>query len=316
MKKILLVVVVLLFVSVLFVGCSGGNSGSNPKNEPKVASLEVHVTDQSGDAVSEASVLMEDLNKLTNSEGKVTFENVKPGTYKITARKDDFEDQTKIVNVEAGNNKTVVLSINKKENKIGATEIESLSKTKSYKLVAEMLEDGKSNGKFVVFSDNYGKDQHFLVYNDKGGVELEVVMVNDKARVKSGDNGKWMDMPATAVKAMTNATIGMAENAVNGLVTEFNEVVKDSKGTVTYSIKKMGTETVNGYSTVKYRFSGEGSTQEESGKVTADMWIVNSGKFKGYMTLVEIKSMSNNEKPAEMKINITDIGNDMHISMP
>ncbi len=313
-RKVLIAVIVLLFVSVLFVGC-GGKSGSsvNPQeNKPKTATLVIRVTDGNGSPIDSAGVTVYGSKVTTNSNGEVTVKNLKPGNYTVDVEKEGYENASEDVNILAGDSKRVAFTLDKKEN---TDTLKSLSKLKSYKATIEMKsENSNDSSKTVMIQDDYGKSERITVYGKDGKVQLDVYVVGDKAKMKSGDGDKWQNLPANSAQMFTKTAIQFAEGVMNSTTKEYNDTIigKDSA----YSIKREGSETMNGYRTNKYHISAKVTSGKDKGHMDAYIWVINSGSYKDYTTRMEVTTLSSEDGKAVLDINLTGIGKDMHISMP
>ncbi len=311
MKKIIILLLVVTLSAFIFAGCGGGSSNSSaPQPKPKTGSVTVIVKDSDGNALSGASVSMGTLSGMTNESGEYAFKGVKPGNYTLKASKDGYENSEKDIALKEGDNLSVTLVMKKKA---APEEMKDYSKVKSYKLVMEMTSGNNKSGKFILIRDDYGKKQHLIVYNPDGGKEAEIYVVGDKAKIFSG--GKWMEVPSSQISMLSDQYLGFAGSLINELRKNYNESIKTPVGSVSYGIKRMGEESVNGYSCTKYRFKSKESTSSGSTSGTADIWIINSGPYKGYATRIVMTSATNG-KTETWTINFTDFGKDMGIKLP
>lgn len=114
MKKIIIII-----LSILTLSLSSCNSDDDNGDTSTTATVKVNVTVEGLGAIEGVSVVLVELitdseiqEKVTNSEGKVTFENISPGTYNVggwyiptqdeehIGQSDNFqliEDQTKTI---------------------------------------------------------------------------------------------------------------------------------------------------------------------------------------------------------------------------
>lgn len=309
MKKIIILAVVIMLIGGLLAGCGKGTNPAPPK--PKTSNVTVTVNDEDGNAISSVELTMGDYSGKTGDDGKYVFNDVKAGNYTIKATKEGYEDGSEDIAVTAGEDKTVTITLKKVKQ---AEKLKDYSTLKSYKAVMEMKsEDSSENSKFVVMQDNYGKSQHLIGY-ENGKKQFELYVVGDKAKIFS--NGTWLEVPAGQIGAFTASYANLFKNMIDQIETDYNGWVKSPNGNASYRIRKIGTETVNGYSTTKYHFSGEETTENEKTVGTADIWIINRGPYKDYMTRMIVTSTSSTGEKDTLTINATDFGKDMGIKMP
>ncbi len=321
-KKFVAVAIMLMVFAFIFTGCGGGTTGGSNQggtngnnNKPTTAQLIVIIKDDAGNSLSGVTVSLNQSKETdsteTDSSGKAIFDSLKPGEYAIKATKEGYEDADSDVVLNAGDKKTVNLTLEKSESG-SVDEVNDLSNLKSYKAVFEYKSSEEGEGsKILVFQDDYGKKQHMIVYDSKGKVTFESYVFGDKAKIKSGD--MWIEIPASAVKGMTKATIGFAENMMRNTEEYFNE--HGSNGDINYTFKKVGSEVVNGYPTYKYHLEIKGKTGDNNVSYVGNMWIISKGPYKGYVTRLII-TFKDNKTSGTLISNLTDIGKDMHITKP
>ncbi len=311
MKKITVLLLAIALSMFVFAGCGGGGSHSPaPQPKPKTGSVTITVKDADGNALSGVSVSMGALSGTTDGSGKYTFKDAKPGNYTLKVSKDGYEDAEKDIVLKEGDSLSVTLVMKKKA---VPEEMKDYSKVKSYKLVMEMTSGNNKSGKFILIRDDSGKKQHLIVYNPDGEKEAEIYVVGDKAKIFSG--GKWMEVPASQIGMLSDQYLGFASSLIKELRKNYNEYIKTPVGSISYGIKRIGEESVNGYSCTKYRFKGKENTSSGSTSGTADIWIINSGPYKGYATRIVMTSDTNG-KTETWTINFTDFGKDMGIKLP
>jgi branched-chain amino acid transport system substrate-binding protein len=88
--------------------------------------LEIIVTDEKGEAINMASVstteqpeVQSALSGTTNNEGKVKFEDIKPGEYSVNAEKDGYSQETKKAYVERDDVSSISIRIEKEKTQTG-----------------------------------------------------------------------------------------------------------------------------------------------------------------------------------------------------
>ncbi len=315
-KKFIAVAIVLLIAAFIFTGCGGGtNQGgtSENNNKPAVAQLIVTVKDDAGNALSGAIVSLNSENeKSTDSSGKVIFDSLKPGDYEVKAEKEGYEPAGNDVTLKEGDKQTLNLVLKREVEQV--EEAKKFSDLKSYKAIVEFTSnDDNDNGKIVLIQDNYGKEKHITIYGKDGKVQFELYVVGDKAKMRSG-NEKWTEIPSTAAEGLTGSTLGFAEGMMNNTVSYFNEAAEGKNER--YSIKRVGSETVNGYPTYKYHLIAEGGTGENKGSVVGDIWIIRKGPYKDYTTRMILKYSDASGVKTTFTANLVDIGKNMQITLP
>ena len=321
-KKLLAISVALIIGVILFSGCGGGktnqggNNGSSTQKPVATASLTVSVNSESGAPLNEANVNVEGKSAVTDNSGKASFASLKPGSYTVSAKKDGYKNAEKTVTLNSGDKKTVNLTLTKTAEENAAEQLNDISKLKSYRLTFESLSPDKKTGKMLIEEDDFGKEKHMVIYNGEGKVEMEFYDVNGKAKLRSGENGKWMSLPESSVKAMTDSSLGFVNDMMNGTVEDFNEAVKGKGGSVRYKQEKLGSETVNGYPTSKYRLYLEGHDEEGTGIIDSYLWVISKGQYKNYTTRMILNFKGTNGKTSKITVNLTDLGKDLHIALP
>jgi major membrane immunogen (membrane-anchored lipoprotein) len=311
-KKLLVIAAAVIMVAVLFTGCGGSANQGGSNIKPTTAHLTVIVNDDSGQPVENASVTIGSENGLTNTSGELVFDTIQPGDYTISVEKDGYEKAEKDVEVKAGDQKTVQVTINKKE-EAGVIQANDFSKLKSYRITIETKSTEDEEGKILIEQNDFGKEQHIVVYGNKGEVQMELYAVGDKAKIKSGKDSKWMELPSSSASALTQGSAGFVENLMKNTVNDFNETVAGKD--IRYSYKRVGRETVNGYPTDKYHLYAKDTTGTEQGVLAADIWIINRGEFKGYTTRM-ILTGKDQKGEGTFTINLTDINKNINISLP
>jgi hypothetical protein len=315
-KKFIAVAIVLLIAAFIFTGCGGGanQGGTNGNNnKPAVAQLIVTVKDDAGNTLSGVTVSLNSENeKSTDSSGKVIFDSLKPGDYEVKAEKEGYEPASDDVTLKEGDKQTLNLVLKREAEQV--EEAKKFSDLKSYKAIVEFTSnDDNDNGKIVLIQDNYGKEKHITIYGKDGKVQFELYVVGNKAKMRS-DNEKWTEIPSTAAEGLTGSTLGFAEGMMNNTVSYFNEAAEGKNER--YSIKRVGSETVNGYPTYKYHLIAEGGTGENKGSVVGDIWIIRKGPYKDYTTRMILKYSDASGVKTTFTANLVDIGKNMQITLP
>ncbi len=318
-RKVLAIVLAVLLTAVIFTGCGGGSNSSNGGGnsiKPTTAHLTVSVTDNSGNSIENAKVTVNNNSGTTKSNGTVVFDTLNPGDYTVKSSKDGYEDAQKNVSLKAGDQTTVPLILRKKAEE-SAEALKDVSKLKSYRLTFDTLSSDNKSGKMFIEENNFGKEQHMAIYNDKGEVEMEFYNVDGKVELRSGKSGKWIKIPESSAKAMTDTSLEFANNMLNGTIEDFNKAVKDNKGgSVKYEVKRVGNETMNGYPTYKYHLYLEGHDENGTGIVESYIWVINRGEYKDYTTRMLLSFKDTDGKKSKVTINLTDIGKNLHITLP
>ncbi len=319
-KRVIVLILSVILISVLFAGCSGGgggngSSGSNQK--PTTGNLAVAVVDDAGNTVSGATVSMDSTSGTTDSNGMYVFKDVKAGSYTIKATKDGYEDAQKDITVSAGKDQSVTLTLKKKQEQTGAEPLKDPSKVKSYRSIIYTESSGGSENKSktIIEQDDYGKKQHIVVYEGDGKKSFELYVVGDKAKISQG-NGKWMEMPGGMIGQLTKGYIETFKSLQNEAYGVYNGWVKDPTGEVSYKVERAKQETVNGYSTTKYVLHGKEKTETGVELGTITLWVINKGPYKDYTTRLQITSVDSSGKTEKITIDTLDFGKDMNISLP
>lgn len=298
MKKIVVMGIILLLIAGFFVGCSKGGGGT----QPKTSQVNVSVADDSGNTLSGVSLTIGSYSGTTDSSGKYTFTDVKSGSYTVKAIKDGYKDASTDVTVGEGESKTVNLALNKKA---VAEEIKDYSRLKSYKATIEVKNSsGTGDQKIEILQDDYGKKQHITVIDSKTGEnQFELYLDGDKAKIRSDDT--WVEMSAEQVKGITQGFLTFIDATVTGVRAGYNASVKTLEGSASYSINKVGSETVNDYPTIKYLMKSMATSVGEQTIAQAEVWIIGSGSYKNYSTRMII-SVINKGETDTMTVNISD----------
>jgi hypothetical protein len=315
-KKIIVLILAFVLMSVLFVGC-GGNNGSSAQ-KPKTSNITVIVKDDTDSMLPEVLVTLGGMSGKTDSSGKYVFSGVEAGDYTIKAEKNGYESAEQQITVSAGKDQTINLTLKKKETETELIPVKDVSNVKSFRSTFEVTnkKDPANNSKGLIEQDNYGKDEHIVVYGADGKKSLEAVVVGDKAKVLQGGSGQWMEVPAAMFKQLTQGYLESFMTFENTAVSSYNEWIKAPGGDYSYKVKASGHEVVNGYSTTKYVISGKEKTTEGIVNGTITMWIINKGPYKGYITRLIMDGKYPNGDESTVRIDTKDFGKDMGIKLP
>jgi hypothetical protein len=299
MKKVIAVTIILLLFVAVFAGCSGGGSTT-----PKMSKVNISVADEGGKAVSGVNLSMGDYSGTTDSSGKYTFNDVKSGSYTVKALKEGYEDVSTDVTVGEGESKTVNLTL---KEEVVTEEIKDYSQIKSYKLTFEVKSSSdKGDQKIEILQDDYGKKQHMTVVDLKTGeTQFEMYIDGEKAKIRSDDT--WMEMPASQVSSISGGFIAIVDTMAVGVRTSYNTSVKTSAGSASYSISRVGSETVNDYPTIKYLMKANVTSEGEQTISQAEIWVISSGSYKNYPTRMVI-SVTNKGETDTVTFNVSDFG--------
>ena len=313
-KKIAALVLSIILVSFLFVGCSGGNTAPQ---KPKTSNIMVIVRDNSGNALSGATVSLDSLSGETDASGKYVFKNVKEGNYTVKSEKDGYESDEKDISVSAGKDQTVNLVLKKKEQEVQVEPLKDISKIKSYRstVTVKSTSNPADNSKIVIEQDDYGKKQLIIVYDKDGKKTFEIYVVGDKAKVSQDGNG-WMEVPGAMVGQFTQNYLNSFKSFQSEALEKYNGWVKTPEGTGSYTVEPSGNEVANGYSAVKYIIKGKGTSSSgtETGLIT--IWVIDKGPYKDYVTRIVIQARDSSGNNETITIDTTDFGKDMGIKLP
>ncbi|MEF3245202.1 MAG: carboxypeptidase-like regulatory domain-containing protein [Caldisericaceae bacterium] len=302
MKKITILFVIIMLIGELLAGCGG----------IKPSTVTVAVVDENGNPIASTNLTMGKYSEKTGNDGKYVFKGVEAGNYTLKVTKEGYGDVSEDITVDKGEDKSLTITLRKLEQ---AEELKDYSALKSYKAVMELnAKDSSRNSKLVVEQENYGNSQHIIGYDENGNKQFEMYLVGDKAKVFTG--GNWMELPATQVSSFTAEYLLTFETMVKEVEIRYNGWVKTPNGNTLYNVSKIGTETVNGYSTTNYNLSKEETSESGKTVITSDIWIINKGEYKNYMTRMVATSSISGEETDVLTINITDFGKDMGINMP
>jgi len=296
MKKIVVTGIILLLFVGVFVGCSGGGG-----TQPKTSQVNVSVVDDSGNALSGVSVKMGSYSGTTDNGGKYTFSNVNSGSYTIEASKDGYDSATTDMTVGEGETKAANLTL---KTTVTAEEISNFSNLNSYKEVIETQSSDGTHQEIEILMAQKGKQQKITVTDLKTGeIQFALYIDGDKAKIKSDDT--WVDIPFSQVSGMSAGFLNFAQSMVTGVQDSYNVAVRTPSGSASYSIERAGSETINGYPTIKYVMKGKTISGAQQAIAEADVWTISSGTYKNYSTRMII-SVINKGETDTMTVNVSD----------
>jgi hypothetical protein len=300
MKKIVIATVILLLIVGFFAGCSKGGGGT----QPKTSQVNVSVVDDSGNALSGVSVKMGSYSGTTNNGGKYTFSNVNSGSYTIEASKDGYDSATTDMTVGEGETKAANLTL---KTTVTAEEISNFSNLNSYKEVIETQSSDGTHQEIEILMAQKGKQQKITVTDLKTGeIQFALYIDGDKAKIKSDDT--WVDIPFSQVSGMSAGFLNFAQSMVTGVQDLYNVAVRTPSGSASYSIERAGSETINGYPTIKYVMKRKTTSGAQQAIAEADVWTISSGTYKNYATRMII-TINSNGKVDTMRVDVSDLNN-------
>lgn len=274
MKKIILLVLIsILFLSVSLLACGK----KVIKND-----INVFVSDSKNNPLIDVDLTLDGKIGKTDSNGNYTFKQVEEGTYTLKASKDGYEEKSDNILVSEG--KTQHIKIVLKE-KVAFEEVKNYSELKSFKMVIEYKEPTSNiNQKIEIIREDFGNKEYMKVVDLKTSkTQTEMVMDENKAKIRYEEK-EWFELPRSEVGNLTEAFSSFAKEAVDNLTKDFNENIKTPEGSISYSINKIGSESINNYSTIKYLMKGKTKFENEQFEMESSIWIINSGEYKNYPT--------------------------------
>lgn len=274
MKKIILLVLIsILFLSVSLLACGK----KVIKND-----INVFVSDSKNNPLIDVDLTLDGKIGKTDSNGNYTFKQVEEGTYTLKASKDGYEEKSDNILVSEG--KTQHIKIVLKE-KVAFEEVKNYSELKSFKMVIEYKEPTSNiNQKIEIIREDFGNKEYMKVVDLKTSkTQTEMVMDENKAKIRYEEK-EWFELPRSEVQKLTEAFSSFAKEAVDNLTKDFNENIKTPEGSISYSINKIGSESINNYSTIKYLMKGKTKFENEQFEMESSIWIINSGEYKNYPT--------------------------------
>lgn len=310
MKKILVAIVLVSFMFVV-VGCKGGGTTTS-----KTSNLTIKVVDTENKALSSVSLDLNGTKGTTDSSGSYVFKNLNAGSYTVEAILEGYESNSGSVEITEGKDASLTITLSKKET---VEELQEFSNLKSYEFTFVMKQ---KNGKTETIKseiNDYGKREHMIITNEEGEVETEYYLVNDKAKMRSGSE-EWLEFTGEQAESMSGMFSSLAQSFVDSAQGWYNTSIKTPQADV--SFVKLGTETVNGYSTTKYQYTVKGSAlgTTDYDKVTVTYWVINKGDYKNYTTRLYFeyfpKASAENNVYTNIEFNFTRIGENIDIKLP
>lgn len=299
MKKLNLLIILLLIIFLITIyGC---------KKEAKTSDIIISVLDENGKPLQDVNITLDGKSGKSDSQGKITFSKLNPGSYNLKATKEGFEDYEESVNVSEGEKKEIKVTLIKKSE---FEEIKNYTDIPSFHLIAEYRgKDPENDQKIEIITEDYGKRQYLRATNlNTGKLYSEIFIDEDTAKIRYKEDGEFYEVKRELVGSIAESFYVMVNDLVNVVRENFNEKIKLPEGSIEVSIKKVLTEEVNNYSATEYQFSGETTYQNEKTKFLYRIWLINSGKYKNYPTkLIATMSFSDGSM-LSYTINIFELG--------
>lgn len=274
MKKIILLTLILtFFLSVSLLACGK----KVIKND-----INVFVSDSKNNPLPNVNLTLDGRTGKTDSNGNYTFKQVEEGMYILKASKDGYEEGSDNILVSEG--KTQHIKIVLKE-KVAFEEIKNYSDLKSFKIIIEYKDISSNiNQKIEIIREDFGNKEYMKVVDLKTGkTQTEMVMDENKAKIRYEEK-EWYELPRSEVGNLTETFSSLAKEVVDNITNYFNENIKTPGGSISYSINKIGYESINNYSTTKYLMIGKTKIENEQFETESSIWIINSGEYKNYPT--------------------------------
>lgn len=297
MKKIILFTLIsILFLSVSLFACGK----KVIKND-----INVFVSDSKNNPLNDVNLTLDGKTGKTDNNGNYTFKQVEEGTYTLKASKDGYEEGSENILVSEG--KTQLIKIVLKE-KVVFEEVKNYSELKSFKMVIEYKEPTSNiNQKIEIIREDFGKKEYMKVVDLKTGkTQTEMVMDENKAKIRYEEK-EWFELPRSEVGSLTESFSSFAKDLVDNATKDFNENIKTPEGSFSYSIDKIGSESINNYSTTKYLMKGKTKVENEQFELEAYIWVINSGEYKNYPTKINY-TLHLKDKDMVYTINILEYG--------
>lgn len=298
MKKLNFLIILILILSfVTIFGC---------KKVEKKADLTVYVYDSENNPLPSANLNLNGKVGLTDSSGKYTFTQLDYGSYTLKISKEEFEDKEESVDISQSGKNEIKVVLNKKEE---ISEIKNYSDIESFHLIAEYrTKEGKYDYKIEIISENFGKREYLKTVDlNTNKLYAEIFMDEKVAKVRYEEGGDFYELKREEVGSIAESFSSLVNDLVYSIKDEFEKSIKTPEGSLKVSIRKVGTETVNGYSTTKYVNEGETTYQNEKGKFMYEIWIINKGEYKNYPTKFN-GIISVEDGMYSFTINIFDLG--------
>ncbi len=299
MKKLnFLIILILIFSLTIIYGC---------KKVEKKGDLTVYVYDNENKPIESANLNLDGKTGKTDSSGKYTFTKLDYGSYTLKISKEGFEDEEEDLTFSEGGKNEIKITLNKKEE---FEEIKNYSDIDSFHIIAEYRDKkAKYDQKFEIISENYGKKEYLKSTNlNTGELYAEIFMDEKTAKIRYKEKGEFYEMKREEVGSIAESFYTMVNDLVNGVKEEFNKTIKFPDGSINLSVKKVGTEKVNNYSTMKYEYSGETTYQNEKTKFLYEIWVIDSGKYKNYPTKINAIMSFQDGSMISYTINIFELG--------
>ncbi|MCX8095786.1 MAG: carboxypeptidase-like regulatory domain-containing protein [Caldisericia bacterium] len=299
MKKInFLLILFLIIIFITFYGC---------KKETKTSDIIVTIQDIDGTSIQDANITFDGKSGKSDSQGKYTFSKIEKGSYNLKITKEGFEDFEETIDISQGEKREVKVVLNKKSE---FEEIKNYSEIESFHVIAEYRgKEGKNDQKIELITENFGKKEYMKVVNLYTGKLYAEIFTDEKtAKIRYGEKEDFYEMKREEVGSLSESFHSMINELVDGIKEEFNEKIKIPQGSLEYSLKRVGTEKINNYQTIKYEYSGEANYQNEKTKFLYEIWAINSGKYKNYPTKINAIMSFQDGSMISYTINIFELG--------
>lgn len=299
MKKLNLLIILLLIISLITIyGC---------KKEAKTSDIIISVLDENGKPLQDVNITLDGKSGKSDSQGKITFSKLNPGSYNFKATKDEFEDYEDSITISEGEKKEIKVILNKKSE---FEEVKYYSDISSYHVIAEYRDkDAKFSQKIELITEDFGKREYLKVTNLFTGELYSEIFIDEKtAKIRYEEKGQFYEMKREEVGDISDTFHSMVNELVTGVMKDYNDKIKIPQGSLEYSIKKVGTEKVNNYSTTKYDYTGETTYQNEKTKFLYEIWLINSGKYKNFPTKLNAIMSFQDGSMLSYTINIFELG--------
>lgn len=271
MKKFNLLIILLLIFSLISIyGC---------KKEAKTNDIIISVLDENGKPLQDVNITLDGKSGKSDSKGNITFSKLTPGSYNFKATKDDFEDYEDSITLSEGEKKEIKVTLNKKSE---FEEIKYYSDISNYHVIAEYRDkDGKFSQKIELITEDFGKMEYLKVTNLFTGELYSEIFIDEKTtKIRYDEKGQFYEMKREEVRDISNTFHSKVYELVTKVLKDYNDKIKIPQGSLEYSIKKVGTEKVNNYSTTKYDYTGETTYQNDKTKFLYEIWLIVLGEAK------------------------------------
>lgn len=277
------------------------------RKKQKTSDIIISVLDENGKPLQDVNITLDGKSGKSDSKGNITFSKLTPGSYNFKATKEGFEDYEDSITLSEGEKKEIKVTLNKKSE---LEEIKYYSDISSYHVIAEYRDkDAKFDQKIELITEDFGKREYLKVTNlFTGELYSEIFMDEKIAKIRYEEKGEFYEMKREEVGSISDSFHSMVNELVNGVMKDYNEKIKIPQGSLEYSIKKVGTDKVNNYSTTKYEYTGETTYKNEKTKFLYEIWLINSGKYKNFPTKLNAIMSFQDGSMVSYTINIFELG--------